>query len=140
MQRLFLTALLMRDYDEAITFYVNKLGFEVRLDTVLSETKRWVVLAPCGGGQGCILLAKAETKDQDDYIGNQTGGRVFLFLDTDDFQRDYDTYTARGVTFAEPPGRGIWHCCGIGRLIRQPLGLDPTHWEIWALIFQNYFK
>lgn len=95
MQRLFLTAVLVRDYDEAIAFYVIKLGFEVRLDTALSETKRWVVLAPHGGGQGCILLAKAETKDQIDRIGSQTGGRVFLFLDTDDFQRDFENYTAR---------------------------------------------
>ena len=103
MQRLFLTAVLVRDYDEAIAFYVEKLGFEVRLDTPLSDTKRWVVLAPNGGGQGCILLAKAETPEQADRIGSQTGGRVFLFLDTDDFQRDYDTYLARGVTFVEAP-------------------------------------
>ena len=103
MQRLFLTAVLVRDYDEAIAFYVDKLGFDVRLDTPLSDTKRWVVLAPNGGGQGCILLAKADTPDQADRIGSQTGGRVFLFLDTDDFQRDYDSYTARGVTFVEPP-------------------------------------
>ena len=103
MQRLFLTAVLVRDYDEAIAFYVNKLGFEVRVDTPLSETKRWVVLAPHGGGQGCILLARAETTDQADRIGSQTGSRVFLFLDTDDFQRDYETYTVRGVTFVEAP-------------------------------------
>ena len=103
MQRLFLTAVLVRDYDEAIDFYVDKLGFEVRLDTRLSDRKRWVVLAPHGGGQGGILLAKAETPDQGDRIGSQTGGRVFLFLDTDDFRRDYDTYTARGVAFVEAP-------------------------------------
>ncbi|WP_408904532.1 VOC family protein [Nguyenibacter sp. L1] len=99
-QRLFLTAVLVRDYDEAIAFYVHKLGFEVRLDTKLSETKRWVVLAPHGGGQGCILLAKPEVPEQIDRIGSQTGGRVFLFLDTDDFQRDYDTYVSRGVSFS----------------------------------------
>jgi catechol 2,3-dioxygenase-like lactoylglutathione lyase family enzyme len=103
MQRLFLTAVLVRDYDEAIAFYVNKLGFEVRLDTPLSDAKRWVVLAPHGGGQGCILLAKAETADQAARIGAQTGGRVFLFLDTDDFERDYAAYSARGVTFVEAP-------------------------------------
>jgi catechol 2,3-dioxygenase-like lactoylglutathione lyase family enzyme len=103
MQRLFLSSILVCDYDEAIAFYVEKLGFEVRLDTPLSETRRWVVLAPHGGGQGCILLAKAETKDQIDRIGNQTGGRVFLFLDTDNFERDYQAYTARGVTFVELP-------------------------------------
>jgi catechol 2,3-dioxygenase-like lactoylglutathione lyase family enzyme len=103
MQRLFLTAVLVRDYDEAIAFYVGKLGFDVRLDTPLSPTKRWVVLAPQGGGQGCILLAKAETDAQRDRIGSQTGGRVFLFLDTDDFDRDYALYRDRGVTFVEAP-------------------------------------
>ena len=103
MQRLFLTAVLVREYDEAIAFYVDKLGFDLRLDTRLSGTKRWVVLAPDGGGQGCILLARAEGPDQVAQIGNQAGGRVFLFLDTDDFQRDFDAYTARGVTFVEAP-------------------------------------
>lgn len=102
-QRLFLTAVLVRDYDEAIAFYVDKLDFEVRLDNQISETKRWVVLAPNGGGQGCILLAKPEAPEQIDRIGSQTGGRVFLFLDTDNFQRDYDSYIARGVTFVEAP-------------------------------------
>lgn len=103
MQRLFLTAVLVRDYDEAIAFYVEKLGFEVRLDKPVSEIKRWVVLAPHGGGQGCILLAKPEAPEQIARIGSQTGGRVFLFLDTDDFERDYRAYTDRGVTFVEPP-------------------------------------
>lgn len=103
MQRLFLTAVLVHDYDEAIAFYVDKLGFEVRVDNKMSKTKRWVVLAPHGGGQGCILLAKPEAPEQIDRIGSQTGGRVFLFLDTDDFQRDYDAYASRGVPFVEPP-------------------------------------
>jgi catechol 2,3-dioxygenase-like lactoylglutathione lyase family enzyme len=103
MQRLFLTAVLVRDYDEAIAFYVNKLGFEVRLDIPLSEIKRWVVLAPKGGRQGCILLAKADSPDQADRVGSQTGGRVFLFLDTDDFYRDFDAYSAHGVIFVEQP-------------------------------------
>lgn len=105
MQRLFLTAVLVRDYDEAIAFYRDKLGFEVRQDTPLSETKRWVVLAPEGGGQGCILLAKADGPTQLARVGDQTGGRVFLFLDTDDIARDVQTYTARGVTFVERPRR-----------------------------------
>src|ERR1700743_3444505 len=82
MQQLFLTAVLVRDYDEAIAFYVGKLGFEVRLDNPITAERRWVVLAPAGGGQGCILLAKAETEAQAQRIGDQTGGRVFLFLDT----------------------------------------------------------
>lgn len=103
MQRLFLTAVLVHDYDEAVAFYVNKLGFEVRLDTPLSYGKRWVVLAPHGSGQGCILLAKADNPDQVDRIGSQTGGRVFLFLDTDDFERDYKNYITNGVKFVEEP-------------------------------------
>jgi catechol 2,3-dioxygenase-like lactoylglutathione lyase family enzyme len=102
-QRLFLTAVMVRDYDEAIAFYVGVLDFEIRIDERLSDTKRWVVLAPQGGGQGCILLARPETDRQSHFIGNQTGGRVFLFLDTDDFARDFAAYTARGVTFVEPP-------------------------------------
>jgi len=101
MQRLFLTAVLVRDYDEAI--YVEKLGFEVRLDNPVSDIKRWVVLAPQGGGEGCILLAKPEAPEQIARIGSQTGGRVFLFLDTDDFERDFRMYTDRGVVFVEPP-------------------------------------
>lgn len=103
MQRLFLTAVLVRDYDEAIAFYVEKLGFEVRLDKPVSEIKRWVVLAPHGVGEGCILLAKPEAPEQIARIGSQTGGRVFLFLDTDDFERDYRAYTDRGVKFVEAP-------------------------------------
>jgi catechol 2,3-dioxygenase-like lactoylglutathione lyase family enzyme len=103
MQRLFLTAVLVRDYDEAIAFYVEKLGFELREDTPLTDTKRWVVLAPHGGGQGCILLARPDSPAQADRIDNQTGGRVFLFLDTDDFPRDHAAYLAQGVTFAEAP-------------------------------------
>ena len=102
-QRLFLTAVLVRDYDEAIAFYVEKLGFEVRIDNPVSPIKRWVVIAPAGGGQGCILLAKPEAPEQVARIGGQTGGRVFLFLDTDDFERDYRTYCDRGVRFVEAP-------------------------------------
>lgn len=102
-QQLFLTAVLVRDYDEAIDFYVNRLGFELRLDNPLSPGKRWVVLAPAGGGRGCILLAKAENERQARMIGDQTAGRVFLFLDTDDFNRDYAAYVGRGVRFVEPP-------------------------------------
>ncbi len=103
MQRLFLTAVLVRDYDEAIAFYADKLDFEVRIDTPLSPAKRWLVMAPPGGGQGCILLAKAESEAQAARIGSQTGGRVFLFLDTDDFERDYRLYLERGVRFVEAP-------------------------------------
>ena len=102
-QSLFLSAVLVRDYDEAIAFYADKLGFELRRDDRLSDTKRWVVMAPSGGGSGCILLAKAETAGQLERVGDQTGGRVMLFLDTDDFDRDFRAWSDRGVRFVEPP-------------------------------------
>lgn len=108
MQRLFLTAVLVRDYDEAIDFYVGKLGFEIRVDEAVTEKKRWVVLAPHGGGQGCILLARPEAPEQIALIGQQTAGRVFLFLDTDNFRRDYDAYTSRGVRFIESPREEVY--------------------------------
>ena len=102
-QHLGLTALIVRDYDEALAFYVGKLGFELREDTRLSEDKRWVVVAPSGSAESGILLAKAANGRQADAIGNQSGGRVFLFLVTDDFERDHARYLQRGVNFVEPP-------------------------------------
>lgn len=88
-QRLAHIALLVKDYDEAITFYVEKLKFELVEDTKLSEGKRWVLIKPNGQHNFCLLLAKAVNDEQKSRIGNQTGGRVFLFLHTDDFERDY---------------------------------------------------
>lgn len=101
-QRLILTSVVVRDYDEAIAFYVERLGFELRSDTRLSASRRWVVVAPRGSDAG-ILLAKAESDRQAAAVGNQTGGRVFLFLETDDFERDHRTYQARGIRFIEEP-------------------------------------
>jgi len=96
-------ALVVADYDEAIDFYTTKLGFRLVEDTVLSETKRWVIIAP-GQSTGCqLLLAKAATDEQKNHIGNQTGGRVFLFLFTDDFWRDYRTFQERGIQFVRAP-------------------------------------
>lgn len=95
-------ALLVRDYDEAIDFYVNQVGFELTEDTKLSDTKRWVRVRPCDGTCS-LLLAKATTAEQVAQIGNQSGGRVFLFLHTDDFQRDYEAMKSRGVKFIEEP-------------------------------------
>jgi catechol 2,3-dioxygenase-like lactoylglutathione lyase family enzyme len=96
-------ALVVRDYDEAIQFYTQKLGFKLLEDTVLSETKRWVRVAP-PGAEGCnLLLAKAANEEQLSRAGNQTGGRVFLFLHTDDFWRDYDRYRENGVRFVREP-------------------------------------
>lgn len=97
-------AIVIRDYNEAIQYYTTVLNFELIEDTKLSEEKRWVVVQPKGSNNGCkLLLAKASTPIQEQAIGNQTGGRVFLFLHTDDFDRDYHDYTSKGVTFVRPP-------------------------------------
>src|SRR5215471_10227413 len=99
-----LTALVVRDYDEALAFYVGKLGFTLVEDSEVPEQgKRWVVVAPPGSGDTRLLLARAVGEEQASRIGNQTGGRVFLFLYTDDFWRDYEGYKARGVTFVRGP-------------------------------------
>ena len=99
MQTLVYVAVVVRDYNEALAFYINVLNFRLIEDTRLSETKRWVVVAPPGSQGTCVLLAKAVGPEQESRIGNQTGGRVFLFLYTDDFWRDYHALTARGVKF-----------------------------------------
>ena len=96
-------ALVVIDYDEAIAFYTQKMGFELIEDTVLSETKRWVLVRPKGNDGACLLLAKAATDDQRSRVGNQTGGRVFLFLQTDDFWNDYNDYLSKGIEFVRPP-------------------------------------
>ena len=96
-------ALLVNDYDEAIRFYTEKLQFELVEDTVLNETKRWVLVAPKGWHECCILLAKAVNEEQRSRVGNQAGGRVFLFLYTDDFWSDYKGMMERGVNFVRPP-------------------------------------
>jgi catechol 2,3-dioxygenase-like lactoylglutathione lyase family enzyme len=97
-------ALVVRDYDEAIDFYVNTLGFELLDDTYQPEQdKRWVVVAPPGGGGTTILLARASKPEQEDFVGNQAGGRVFLFLNTDDFWRDYQRLLDKGVRIVREP-------------------------------------
>jgi catechol 2,3-dioxygenase-like lactoylglutathione lyase family enzyme len=95
--------LVVSDYDEAISFYTEKLGFDLIEDTVLSETKRWVRIAPKGSKECCLLLAKAANDEQKSRIGNQTGGRVFLFLHTDNFWRDYENLHEKGVVFVREP-------------------------------------
>jgi catechol 2,3-dioxygenase-like lactoylglutathione lyase family enzyme len=103
-QHLGLVSLVVRDYDEALAFYVGVLGFErVEDSEVPEQAKRWVVVRPPGPGQCALLLARASTPAQADHVGNQTGGRVFLFLYTDDFERDYAAYRAKGVEFVRPP-------------------------------------
>jgi catechol 2,3-dioxygenase-like lactoylglutathione lyase family enzyme len=96
-------ALVVRDYDEAIAFYTHTLHFELVEDTRMSEEKRWVLIAPPGSQGTRLLLARAATPEQETRIGNQTGGRVFLFLHTDDFWRDYNEMVARKVKFIRPP-------------------------------------
>jgi catechol 2,3-dioxygenase-like lactoylglutathione lyase family enzyme len=95
-------ALVVGDYDEAIAFYRDRLGFALIADTPLGGGKRWVLVAPAGGGAR-LLLAQADGPEQQARIGDQTGGRVGFFIETDDFERDHAAYTARGVRFLEPP-------------------------------------
>jgi catechol 2,3-dioxygenase-like lactoylglutathione lyase family enzyme len=96
-------ALVVKDYDAAIEFYTNKLNFTLLEDTKISEDKRWVMVAPQGAKECSLLLAKAANETQAAAIGNQTGGRVFLFLFTDNFQRDYDDMLAKDISFVRPP-------------------------------------
>ena len=101
-------SLVVDDYDKAIDFYVSKLHFTLVEDTVLSETKRWVLIAPQGAKECCLLLAKAATEEQKSRIGNQTGGRVFLFLHTDNFERDYQNLLHHGITIVRQPVKETW--------------------------------
>jgi len=101
-------ALVVRDYDEAIAYYTGVLGFELIEDSALGGGKRWVLVGPAGAGGASLLLAKAATPQQAARIGDQTGGRVFLFLHTSDFWRDYEEMRARGVQFTEPPRQAAY--------------------------------
>jgi uncharacterized glyoxalase superfamily protein PhnB len=96
-------SLVVNDYDEAIEFYTRKLSFTLLEDTRMSDTKRWVVVAPPGSAGCTLLLAKAANDAQKAAVGNQTGGRVFLFLHTDDFDRDYNQMQEAGIEFIESP-------------------------------------
>lgn len=119
-------ALVVRDYDEAIGFYVGTLGFSLVEDTYVPEQdKRWVVVAPPGSSGPRLLLARAVGEEQSSRIGDQTGGRVFLFLYTDDFWRDYHAYTARGVAFAREPKE---HDFGTAAVFRDLYG------NLWDLV------
>ncbi|MEM8847745.1 MAG: VOC family protein [Bacteroidota bacterium] len=102
-QNIGLLTLVVSEYDEAIEFYTQKMGFDLVEDTGLSEDKRWVVVKPKGSKGSGLLLAKAANIEQENSVGNQTGGRVFLFLNTDDFWRDYKIMIAKGVSFLEEP-------------------------------------
>lgn len=108
-QSIGLIALIVKDYDEAIAFYTQKMNFNLIEDNYQPEQdKRWVVIAPPNTTGTQILLAKASTKNQEQAIGNQSGGRVFLFLNTDDFWRDYNEMTSKGITFIRAPKKEIY--------------------------------
>ena len=129
-QSIALVSLVVPEYDEALAFYVGVLGFELIEDSFVAEqNKRWVVVAPRGATDCKLLLARASTPEQNSRIGNQTGGRVFLFLYTDDFDRDYATYKAKGVKFVREPQQQPY---GTVAVFSDPWGnlwdlLQPKH-------------
>ena len=104
-QRLAHIAIVVNDYDEAIKFYTEKLHFDLVEDTQLSETKRWVLVRPKGEDSCCLLLAEAANEEQRSRVGNQTGGRVFLFLRTDSFERDYQNLLDHQIEIVRQPQR-----------------------------------
>ena len=105
-QRIGLVSLVVDDYDDALAFFIGKLGFSLAEDTVVpAQSKRWVVVTPPGANGSRLLLARASTEEQKSRIGSQAGGRVFLFLYTDDFWRDYERYQANGIVFVREPKR-----------------------------------
>lgn len=121
-------ALVVNDYDEAIAFYTQKLNFRLLEDTVLSETKRWVLVAPPGAKECSILLAKAATEEQRSRIGNQTGGRVFLFLNTDDIWRDYEAMSAQDIKFIRTPQAEAYGTVAV---------FEDLYGNLWDLIQQE---
>src|SRR3990170_2148248 len=122
-------ALVVRDYDEAIAFYCNKLHFVLVEDTYQPEQdKRWVLVAPPGSAGTSLLLARASTSRQEDYIGNQTGGRVFLFLGTDDFGRDYDEMLAAGIRFVREPKNAPYGTVAV---------FEDLYRNLWDLVGPN---
>lgn len=127
-QRIAHIAIVVKDYDEAIDFYTKKLNFNLIEDTKLNEEKRWVMVAPKGAKECCLLLAKASNEQQLKSIGNQTGGRVFLFLHTDDFQRDYERLKDHKIKFVRMPEE-------------QPHGIvavfEDLYGNLWDLIQPN---
>lgn len=103
-QSIGLVSLVVREYDEALSFYIGALGFTLIEDTYVPEqNKRWVTIAPPGSRESRLLLARASSDEQAERIGNQTGGRVFLFLYTDNLARDYQAYKSKGITFVREP-------------------------------------
>ncbi|MBP6812018.1 MAG: VOC family protein [Saprospiraceae bacterium] len=128
-QRIAHIALVVTDYDEAIEFYTQKLGFDLLEDTTLSETKRWVMVAPKGSGECCLLLAKAANEEQRSRVGNQTGGRVFLFLHTDDFWRDYHKLLENEVVIVREPSEEVYGTVAV---------FQDLYGNLWDLIGPAY--
>lgn len=124
-------ALLVRDYDEAIAFYTTKLNFQLLENTVLNETKRWVRIAPPGSEECSLLLAKATDEKQELAIGNQSGGRIFLFLYTDDFWRDYQAMIQKGVHFIRLPKIENYGIVAV---------FEDLYGNLWDLIEPNSYK
>ena len=120
-------ALIVNDYDEAIDFYTKKLKFILKEDTVLSETKRWVLVQPQGAHHNscCLLLVKADGEIQKKSVGNQSGGRVFLFLYTDDFWRDYNEMLSKGVNFVRNPVEELYGTVAV---------FEDLHGNLWDLL------
>ena len=119
-------AIVVRDYDEAIAFYVGKLGFELVEDTYQPEQdKRWVVVRPRGSGSTSLLLARASSAHQETFIGNQAGGRVFLFLRTDDFWRDHAAMLEAGITFIREPKQASYGIVAV---------FEDLYGNLWDLV------
>jgi catechol 2,3-dioxygenase-like lactoylglutathione lyase family enzyme len=127
-QRIAHIALVVRDYDEAINFYTQKLDFTLLEDTRLSKDKRWVMVAPAGATECSLLLAKAANKQQRLSIGNQTGGRVFLFLFTDDFWRDYTKMVDRDIHFVRLPQQEEYGMVAV---------FEDLYGNLWDLVEPN---
>jgi catechol 2,3-dioxygenase-like lactoylglutathione lyase family enzyme len=122
-------ALVVKDYDEALEFYVKKLNFELIEDTYQPEqNKRWVVVAPPGGSGTTLLLARASKPEQEPYIGNQTGGRVFLFLNTDDFWRDYNSIKEKGIKIVREPKKAEYGMVAV---------FEDLYGNLWDLLQLN---
>ena len=122
-------ALVVSDYDEAIKFYTEKLNFTLLEDTPQSETKRWVLVAPKGSEECCLLLAKGVGEEQKSRIGNQTGGRVFLFLKTDDFWRDYEEMRRKDINFVREPKTEVYGTVAV---------FEDLYGNLWDLVeFKN---
>jgi len=122
-------AMVVKDYDEAIVFYTEKLNFELVEDTYQPEQdKRWVVVSPPGSGGVTLLLARASKPEQEPFIGNQAGGRVFLFLNTDDFWRDYNEMVSRGIKFVREPRKAEYGMVAV---------FEDLYGNLWDLLEFN---